>query len=167
MRRLPPVAVHQTRAQGWVLPFRSISSSKLRLLSFNRAATNGPCWEVAGASVDLYIQQANHLTTQSGAYIDQVTQGGPAAQAGLHGSTGQTTVNGYTVPTRGDVIVAVNGQPVNTYDELLAQIDQYKPGSTISLTVVRNGQQQQVQVTLGTRPANTQTGNPTAQPPVQ
>lgn len=103
-------------------------------------------------SVNLLIAQANDLATQRGVYIHAVVPGGPADEAGLQGSTGSTQVNGLTIPTGGDVIVAVNGSPLNSLDELLAAIAFQEPGSELTMTVLRNGEEQQLTATLAARP---------------
>ncbi len=104
------------------------------------------------ASVNLLLQQANNLETQQGVYIHQVVPDGPADQAGLQGSSGTTTVNGLTVPTGGDVITEINGQPLATLDDLLGQIAFSNPGDEMQLTILRDGQQRQITVTLEARP---------------
>jgi len=112
-----------------------------------------PYLGVQGASVDLFLQQANNLSNQQGAYIDQVVPGGPAAQAGLRGSTGSRTLSGNEVPTGGDVVVAVDGNAVHSFNDLLGYVATKGPGDRIQLTVLRNGSTQQVTVQLGERPA--------------
>ncbi|MFB6130109.1 MAG: S1C family serine protease [Salinigranum sp.] len=98
------------------------------------------------------VVQANDLKTTQGVYVDQVVSGGPASGA-LRGSTGTKTVNGTTVPVGGDVIVAANGHPITSNEDLAGfLLTQARPGDTVTLTVVRNGRRQQVKVTLGTRP---------------
>jgi len=106
------------------------------------------------ASVNLLLAQANDLPTQQGVYIHQVVPDGPAARAGLQGSSGSTAVNGLDIPTGGDVILQVNGEPLNNLDELLEAIAFSSPGDNLALTVLRNGQQQEVTVTLDARPQN-------------
>ncbi len=118
-----------------------------------------PYMGISGGSVDIYIQKANNMANQQGAYIDQVTSGGPAELAGLQGSTGTTVVMGAQVPEGGDVIVAVDGQPVTTYDQLLAITGQHKPGDTIAVTVLRDGKQSDFQLTLGVRPSGSQSSS--------
>ena len=126
-----------------------------------------PWLGIAGGNVGLLNMQANKLPSEQGAYISQVVQGGPAAQAGLHGSTGQATASGIpNIPTGGDVVVAVDSKPVATFDDLLNYIAFKAPGDKVTLTVLRNGQRQQIPVTLAPRPANiqpdqtSQNGNP-------
>ena len=52
----------------------------------------------------------------------------------------------------GDIIVAVDGMPVKVYGDLISYIFKNKsPGDVITLTVLRNGQQKEVNLTLGSR----------------
>ncbi|WP_150249695.1 trypsin-like peptidase domain-containing protein [Nocardiopsis deserti] len=72
-----------------------------------------------------------------GAEIVEVTEGGAAAEAGLQA---------------GDVVVSVDGEPVSTPDELIAQIRIRQPGEEVTLGVVPdggNGSEEEVAVTLG------------------
>ncbi len=88
---------------------------------------------------------------QEGLLVVGVESGGAAAQAGLQAaqirrSQGQAFVSG------GDVIVAVDGTPVPSRSDLLIHLDtNYQPGDVAVFTVVRDGQEQTVEVTLGAR----------------
>ncbi len=115
-----------------------------------------PWLGVSGGSVDLAVMKANNLPNQRGAYIDEVTRGGPAAKAGLQGSTGSQIVDGVQVPTGGDVIVAIDGKPVDNFDTLLVQIASHKPGDQVKLTVLHDGTSRQITVTLEGRPSQDQ-----------
>jgi len=100
-----------------------------------------------------------------GAYVMQVEPGGPAGQAGLQAGTEQTDVllglNDFQQPiylqAGGDLIVAVDDQPVKKFDDLLVYLERYtSPGDTVELTVLRSdGQQQVIPVKLGKRPQRT------------
>jgi putative serine protease PepD len=68
-----------------------------------------------------------------------VASGSPAAKAGLKA---------------GDLITAVNGTKVTSTDGFIAAVFGDDPGQTVTLTVQRNGQTNQVKVTLGNRPAS-------------
>jgi S1-C subfamily serine protease len=62
-------------------------------------------------------------------------------------------VDGRALAIGGDVIIAVDGQPVDTFDDLLIYIAlQTGPGQTVGLTVVRDGEETEIQVTLEERP---------------
>ena len=101
--------------------------------------------------LDLAEIQALGLNTYTGAYVTRVETGGPADQAGIRGGTQPTSLE--RVQAGGDVIIAIDGQPVDSFDELLAYLTTNKsPGDTVALTILREGQTMDVTVTLGTRP---------------
>lgn len=91
------------------------------------------------------------LSTYTGAYVAEVVPGGPADQAGIRG--GDTPTSFPNLNAGGDVIVAIDGRPVHTFDDLLAHLTTNKsPGETVVLTVLRAGQSLDIPVTLGSRP---------------
>ncbi len=109
-------------------------------------------------SESLYPQLADHLgiDTKSGALITDVVSGSPADKAGLKGSTGETTFQLQHIKTGGDVVIAVDGKPVFQNNDLSELIALHKPGDTVTLDVLRDGQHATVDVTLGSRPADVQ-----------
>lgn len=113
-----------------------------------------PWLGIEGTSVNLFIAQANNITVEKGAYIVRVVPGGPAEQAGLRGGANLVGIDGVDVPTGGDVIIAADGETIDDYSELLALIASHEPGTSLDLTILRNGEEQQVTVTLGPRPTN-------------
>ncbi len=135
---------------------------------------------VTGSGIDLEMKKANNLASTRGAYIQQVVAGGPSAGL-LKGATNvadtattelqpQQGENGMQiipipnpgqrqalneVPVGGDVVVAVDGQPVNAFEDMLTYIAlETVPGQTVELTVLRDGQQITVPVTVGKRPTS-------------
>jgi putative serine protease PepD len=78
-----------------------------------------------------------------GAEIAQVQSGSPAASAGLKAH---------------DLITAIDGKAITSTDQFIATVDNYAPGQTVTMTVKRGGQSQQIKVDLGTRPAATPSG---------
>jgi 2-alkenal reductase len=91
------------------------------------------------------------LPRQTGAYITSVTPGGPADQAGLRGGSQPTSFPGLT--KGGDLIIAIDGRPVTSFGEMLSYLINTKsPGDEITLTVLRNGIEKEVKLTLGKRP---------------
>jgi 2-alkenal reductase len=95
--------------------------------------------------------QALGFSQTSGSYVMSVTPGGPAALAGLKGGTNTTSIQGLY--SGGDLIIAVDGHPVQVYGDVISYIFLNKsPGDKIVLTVIRKGTQQEVTLTLGKRP---------------
>jgi putative serine protease PepD len=88
-----------------------------------------------------------------GVAIAEVRTDTPADDAGLKAATGSRTVAGLEVPTGGDVIVAIDGEAVSTSAEVQSTIDAKRPGDTVEITVLRDGERKTVDVTLGTRPS--------------
>lgn len=99
----------------------------------------------------LDIWKALGFSQTSGSYITNVTPGGPADQAGLKGGTQSTDIP--NLMAGGDLIVAVDDKPVIVYGDLISYIFSNKsPGDQIILTIIRDGEQMEVPLTLGKRP---------------
>ena len=72
---------------------------------------------------------------------------------GMQGGNQTQTLNGNQVSLGGDVITAVDGQPVKNFEDLTSYLlNNTTVGQTITLTILRNGQQMSVQLTLGALP---------------
>jgi serine protease Do len=84
---------------------------------------------VSAADAEVY-----KLDRIAGAQVKSVTDGSPGAKAGLR---------------PGDVVVALDGKPIDDATELTAQLAQHKPGDRVSLTIIRRGNRQDVSVQLG------------------
>ncbi len=92
------------------------------------------------------------LTQDTGAYVVSVVKGGPADLAGIKAGTQTTSVQ--DLYAGGDLIVAIDGKEVRTFDEMLAYLIENKsPGDTVVITVLRGTQKQDITVTLGKRPS--------------
>jgi S1-C subfamily serine protease len=107
------------------------------------------------SSQALYPQLADKLglDTDYGGLLARVVSGGPADDAGLKGSDRTVQFQGSPVKAGGDVILAVNGKKVVGPSDLSNFISQYRPGDKVTLQVLRDGERQEIEVTLGTRPA--------------
>lgn len=118
-----------------------------------RGSYEWPWLGVQGGSVNLAIMQANNLDTQRGAYIDQVIPNGPADKAGLEGSSGTEFLDGVEVPVGGDIVVAAEGEQVTDFGDLLVKVAERNPGDELEVTVLRDGQRQQMTLQLIARPS--------------
>jgi S1-C subfamily serine protease len=95
---------------------------------------------------------AEQLGETAGVGVADARDGSPAAQAGLRSATGSQTVDGVPYPTGGDVITAVDGEAVETAEQLQSLVAEHAPGDEIELTVVHDGETRTVTVTLADRP---------------
>jgi S1-C subfamily serine protease len=119
---------------------------------------------ITGADITPEIAKALNLPVDKGAIVEQAFQGGPAADAGIRGASGQATIQGQSFPVGGDIIVAIDGQAVSGMEDVIKVVDQHKPGDKVTVTVVQGGSRKDVQVELGDRPATIQGAGATTQP---
>jgi S1-C subfamily serine protease len=83
----------------------------------------------------------------------EITPGSPADEAGLIGSDRQGQLDGQGVRVGGDVITAVDGQPVEDFEDLITFLARYaNVDQTITLTILRDDQPVEVPLTLAARP---------------
>ena len=102
-------------------------------------------------SLSLEVVNELGLNTFTGAYVTEVVSGGPADQAGIQPGSTSTGITGLL--GGGDLIVAIDGRDVRTFDELLAYLITNKgPGDTVTLTVLRGSERVDVPITLDKRP---------------
>lgn len=118
-------------------------------------ATQGTAYlGISAVTMAPEIAQAMNLSAdQQGVLIERVASGSPAEKAGLKGGNTPLQTNGQEILVGGDVILAVDNQAITTGDELLSLLQQYTPGDTVVLTILRDGGTIQVKVTLGERPS--------------
>jgi 2-alkenal reductase len=113
-----------------------------------------PYLGVSGFTVNPPLVKAMNLPVEQGAYVSSVPDGGPAQAAGLHSTTEIIDQDGRQVEVGGDVITAIDGQPVKTFDDILLYLTlQTTPGQTVILTILRDGEYQDISLQLGTRPS--------------
>ena len=91
------------------------------------------------------------LPVDYGVYVVEVVPGSPADRAGLQGAR-ETTQDPHALPKGGDLIVAIDGHPVYTFDDLITYlVTKVRPGDTITLTVYRDGKTVEIPVKVGSR----------------
>jgi len=96
---------------------------------------------------------ALNLTVTEGVLISEVTTGSAADRAGLRGGDRNVDVVGTTVRAGGDLIIGIDGYKVHDFGDLIAYlVRETKVGQKVTLTVIREGKQLEVPVTLGKRP---------------
>jgi 2-alkenal reductase len=139
---------------GFAIPINAAKRSLRQLV-----ATGKVRYPYVGIETDdLTPTLARHLglAVSRGAMVVRVTDGGPAAQAGLRAGDEDHAeyFNGATVVPGGDVVVAIAGLPVRgTSDVARVLIEHHRPGQTVMFTVIRDGRRIRTPVKLGTRPA--------------
>ncbi|MGZ5333036.1 MAG: S1C family serine protease [Solirubrobacterales bacterium] len=102
----------------------------------------------------IYPQLADELgiSADSGALISNVVEGSPAEKGGLKGGDADIRFQGQRVKTGGDLIVAIDGKPVNSSSDVARLIANRRPGETLAFEVISDGEHKTADVTLGARP---------------
>ena len=100
------------------------------------------------------LAAALDLPEQGGLLVQRVERDSAAAEAGLRGPRQMVVVGNYRVGVGGDLVMAIDGQQVDSNDSLRRAMDRKHAGDTMQLTVWRAGRAQQVSVKLGEAPQN-------------
>ena len=98
------------------------------------------------------LAEALELPSKGGLLIQRIERGSPADEAGLRGPRQVVVVGNYQLGVGGDLIVEVEGQPVEGNDSLVQIMNRKHGGDMLNLTVYRNGRREKVQVRLGEAP---------------
>jgi 2-alkenal reductase len=109
---------------------------------------------IAGSSITPELAEALDLPENTlGAYVQEVTPNGPADKAGIKGGTRRVRLDGNEIKAGGDIITAIDGNPVRQFNDLVSYlVTKAAPGQKVKLTVWRNEKELQIEVTLGERP---------------
>jgi S1-C subfamily serine protease len=98
------------------------------------------------------LAKALDLPVSRGALVVEVMKGGPADKAGLRGGTKMVQVGNAMLPVGGDVITAMNGEAVNSSEDLVRRLRKHKPGDQVRLKILRERRSEEVTLSLGERP---------------
>ena len=102
-------------------------------------------------NMNLPVVEALGLKSFTGAYVTDVVAGGPAEKAGI--IAGSKPTNIPNLFSGGDLIVAIDGHEVHTFDDMLSYLITNKgPGDSVVLQVLRGEEKVDVTLVLGSRP---------------
>lgn len=139
---------------GYVIP--SVIVSKVVPLLIRDGQYLQPWIGISGFDLTPeYAQLMDLDPAQKGALVQEVQPNSPAEEAGLIGSTIEGEVDGIPVTFGGDVIVAADGDPIEDFEDLVAFLARETiVGQTITLTVLRDGETFDLDLTLKARPGS-------------
>ncbi len=140
---------------GFAIPARTVKRVVPKLISEGRY----PHPWLGVQLFDITPQRAQALTqagmktpVEQGVMIVEVEKSSPAARDGLRGGTRVVRLGNLALPTGGDIIVAINDQPIRSTLELMVYLEtRTEVGQTIQIKIIREGQAQIIPVTLAAR----------------
>ena len=104
----------------------------------------------------LFPQLAEELEVdaESGAIVEDVTNGSPADDAGLQPGDQEIEFQAIPYTVGGDIIVTVDGEKIVTEADLPRIVSRLEPGQEVKLGIIRDGEEMELDITLDTRPRN-------------
>jgi 2-alkenal reductase len=117
---------------GFAIPSNTMQTISERIISQGYFAR--PYMGVNYQAINPSIARRYNLPTEWGAYINRVESGSPAAQAGLQ---------------RGDIIIRVGDTVIDEETSYINALFDFQPGDQVAITIIRDGNEQTVNVTLG------------------
>jgi len=119
---------------------------------------------IGTAEITSTVAERLQLPVKEGLLVQSVDRNSAAGQAGIRGGTQQQEAGTRQLAAGGDIIVAVDGKAMKRPEDFVSYLElNKKAGETVALTIVRDGQQRDVTLTLGERPAAQQQA-PSQQP---
>jgi len=138
---------------GYVVPANILQQVVPQLIE--NGEITYPWLGISGTTLDNDLALAMDLPAeQAGVLVFNVLEDSPADEAGLQGSEEQIEIDGFTAFIGGDIIIKMNDESINDFDDLLTYIvRRTSVGQTVTLEIIRDGEQQTVELTLQARPA--------------
>ncbi|MDH7506970.1 MAG: trypsin-like peptidase domain-containing protein, partial [Candidatus Thermoplasmatota archaeon] len=137
---------------GFAIPSNTILreiESLVKTGSYNQHSWLG----ISGVDMSYQIAQKMNVNVTYGWLVSQVTTGGAAEKAGLKGGNQQIRIGNEWVIIGGDIIIAIDGKRMINGDSLMSYLEEKTtPSQVITVTVIRDNQQIDIPVELGTRP---------------
>ncbi|MGD9145590.1 MAG: trypsin-like peptidase domain-containing protein [Anaerolineae bacterium] len=110
---------------------------------------------ISGRTISPEMVEAADLPVETGVLIFEVDPVGPAAKAGLRGGNQQLVVSSVPMLVDGDIVIAIDQVVVKGFDELVNYLASHtSAGDRVTLTVVRDGNEIEIDVVLEERPGD-------------
>jgi S1-C subfamily serine protease len=107
-------------------------------------------FEAEGAR--LLREAGMEVPVDKGLLVAEVTPDGPAAKAGIRAGDRVVSIGNAQIPVGGDIITAINGESIADFQELTVYLEsETQVGDTVEVTIIRDGQEMTVKVTLAER----------------
>ena len=135
---------------GFAVPINSAIRSMKQLIANGRVRY---AWVgISTQTVTPGIARQFDFPASRGAAVQSVVEDSPAESAGLRAGREEERFRGLTIRTGGDVIVAIDGEPVATAEDVVREVTKRVPGQRARFTILRGSERRVIEVELGERP---------------
>ncbi len=139
--------VGQSAGIGFAIPVNTAKAVLNDLMTLGRVRR--PALGVRTIPITPELADQMGLAADSGLLIVQIVPGGAAARAGLRGGNERAYIGNVPITLGGDLIVAIDGQPVQDQQDLSQVMNSHRAGDTVRITIYRGKKKLDVSVTLG------------------
>jgi S1-C subfamily serine protease len=140
-------SVGQSAGIGFAIPINTAKAVLDDLVTLGRVRR--PALGVRTLPIGPELADQLGLAADYGLLIVQVIQGGAADQAGLRGGSERAYISNYPVMVGGDLLVAVDGERIETQQDLAQIMNKHRAGDTVHMTIYRSKRKMEVSVALG------------------
>jgi len=140
-------SVNQNAGIGFAIPINTAKAVLNDLMTLGRVRR--PALGVRTIPISAELADEIGLPVDYGLLIVQVTPGGSADRAGLHGGTERAYLGNIPIMLGGDLIVAIDGERVQDEQDLSQMMNNHRAGDTVKITIYRNKKKLDVSVALG------------------
>jgi S1-C subfamily serine protease len=139
--------VGQSAGIGFAIPINTAKAVLNDLLTLGRVRR--PAMGVRTIPIDPELADELKLAADHGLLIVQAVPGGAADNAGLRGGTERAFLGNMPIMVGGDLIVSIDGQPVDDQQALAQIMNNHRAGDVVHVTIFRGKKKMDVSVTLG------------------
>jgi S1-C subfamily serine protease len=140
-------SVGQNSGVGFAIPINTAKAVLNDLMTLGRVRR--PALGVRTIPISAELADEMALPADYGLLIVQVTPGGSADQAGLHGGNERAYLGNIPIMLGGDLIVAIDGEKIEDEQDLAHIMNNHRAGDTVKVTIFRNKKKVDINVALG------------------
>lgn len=135
---------------GFAVPINSVKAVLRDLRETGRVVR--PWLGIQGRAVTATLTSLVRLPLTPGYLVEVVYDGSPAERAGIRGGHLSIVIQGEEYLVGGDVLTAIQGQPVRTHEDYTARVNALRPGQKVRVVIVREGKPRELTLEVAERP---------------
>jgi len=136
----------QSSGIGFAIPVNTAKTVLGDLTKYGRVRR--PSLGIVSLAINADLADQMGLAAESGVLVQKVVPGGAAERAGIHGGNQQAYLGNMPIVLGGDLIVELDGTPINDTTDITAVMARHQPGDIINATVYRGRKKLTVKLAL-------------------